>query len=351
MDLPSKPKHDLSRIRLLGFHSDETSSRATRIGAAKIGLSITADASGIAYPLTVGVPTTGGPTGGTPFISLNATAATGPFTITLTDPTGIVTFTASNSIAGTPVDATITGSGTSTITISSAFANNITQILQTTLSFLASAPGNDTVTLSATSGSGQTATGSIKLMDLPCFVSGTQIATANGAVRVEDLSAGDRVITASGAIRPVRWIGHVTIDCDALRQPSSHYPVSIQAGAFGRNLPQRDLLLSAGHHVFTDGILVPVSALVNGITIARQPVSRVTYWHVELDTHDVILAEGLPTESYLDTGNRSSFRSSGRQRRARRAPTTVNASSICAGGCLKRPRFWGFRRARTLTFG
>jgi hypothetical protein len=73
-------------------------------------------------------------------------------------------------------------------------------------------------------------------------------------------------------------------------------------------LPQRDLLLSPGHHVFADGILVPVWALENAITIAREPVSQVTYWHVELDTHDVILAEGLPTESYLDTGNRSSFR-------------------------------------------
>ena len=124
---------------------------------------------------------------------------------------------------------------------------------------------------------------------------------------MENLTAGDQVITAMGQIRPIRWVGHTTMDCGELWEPSACYPVRIRTGAFGRNLPQRDLLLSPGHHVFVDGVLVPASALVNGITIVREPVGRVTYWHVELDSHDVILAEGLPNETSLDTGNRATF--------------------------------------------
>ena len=88
-----------------------------------------------------------------------------------------------------------------------------------------------------------------------------------------------------GQIRPIRWVGHTTMDCGELWEPSACYPVRIRTGAFGRNLPQRDLLLSPGHHVFVDGVLVPASALVNGITIVREPVGRVTYWHVGLDSH------------------------------------------------------------------
>ena len=56
------------------------------------------------------------------------------------------------------------------------------------------------------------------------------------------------------------------------------------------------------------GHLVPIMCLVNGTTISRTPVEAVTYWHVELDAHDILLAEGLPAESYLDWGDRDFFR-------------------------------------------
>jgi len=59
--------------------------------------------------------------------------------------------------------------------------------------------------------------------------------------------------------------------------------------------------------VFIDGVLVPVRYLVNGCTVAQVTVEAITYWHVELPSHDVLLAEGLPAESYLDTGNRAAF--------------------------------------------
>ncbi len=73
------------------------------------------------------------------------------------------------------------------------------------------------------------------------------------------------------------------------------------------NLPEHDVRLSPGHAVYVDGVLVPVGHLVNGATIVQEAVKQIRYFHVELDSHDVLLAEGLPCESYFDDGNRSAF--------------------------------------------
>lgn len=107
-------------------------------------------------------------------------------------------------------------------------------------------------------------------------------------------------------------------------------PVRVRSGAFGKNLPERDLYLSPDHAVFQEGVLIPVKHLLNGTSVARVPMQRVTYWHVELDRHDVLLAEGLPVESYLDTGDRSSFQNGGA---VVAMHPTFNAISRDAGGC------------------
>ena len=78
-------------------------------------------------------------------------------------------------------------------------------------------------------------------------------------------------------------------------------------GAFGENVPERDMYLSPDHAVFVDGVLIPVKLLINGTSITQVKRDRVTYYHVELPDHAVILAEGLPVESYLDTGDRANF--------------------------------------------
>jgi hypothetical protein len=85
------------------------------------------------------------------------------------------------------------------------------------------------------------------------------------------------------------------------------WPVRIQSGAFGEDLPVRDLWVSPFHSILLEGVLVQVEKLVNGATIVQVPRERVEYWHVELDSHDILLAEGLPAESYLDVGNRTAF--------------------------------------------
>ncbi|MGE7418766.1 Hint domain-containing protein [Methylobacterium tarhaniae] len=147
-----------------------------------------------------------------------------------------------------------------------------------------------------------------------CFTSGTCVRTLRGEVAVEDLRVGDHAVTASGALRPIVWIGHRRLEADGPVLPPSQQPVRIRAGAFGPGLPVRDLRLSPGHPVLVGadadgagGHLVPIMCLINGTTIAREPVASATYWHVELDSHDILLAEGLPAESYLDWGDRPFF--------------------------------------------
>jgi hypothetical protein len=124
---------------------------------------------------------------------------------------------------------------------------------------------------------------------------------------VEDLVEGDEVATASGAARPAIWIGSRRIAPRAHPRPWEVNPIRIRAGAFGEGAPVRDLMLSPGHAVFVDGVLVPAGNLVNGATIVQEEVESVRYFHVELDAHDVLLAEGLACESYLDDGNREVF--------------------------------------------
>ena len=147
-----------------------------------------------------------------------------------------------------------------------------------------------------------------------CFASGTRIRVARGDIAVEDLAVGDRAVTASGALRRIRWLGHRTIACRGQARTHDVLPICIAAHAFGTGLPQRDLHLSPGHPVLvgadTDaggGHLVPIMCLINGTTVRRAEVDAVTYWHVELDAHDILLAEGLPAESYLDWGDRTFF--------------------------------------------
>ena len=81
----------------------------------------------------------------------------------------------------------------------------------------------------------------------------------------------------------------------------------VQAHAFGPELPHRSLHLSPDHVVVADGALIPVRHLCNGATVQQKAATAVIYFHVELDAHDILLAEGLPAESFLETGNRGAF--------------------------------------------
>jgi T5SS/PEP-CTERM-associated repeat protein len=150
------------------------------------------------------------------------------------------------------------------------------------------------------------------LVDVACFAAGTRIRTTRGEVKVEELREGDAAFTAiDGREASIIWIGHRAVDCKRHPRPETVWPVRISAGAFGRNLPKRVLTLSPDHAVYVNEVLVPVKHLVNGTTIRQVKVDRVTYYHVELERHDVIYAENLPAESYLDVWDRGNFANGG----------------------------------------
>jgi len=141
-----------------------------------------------------------------------------------------------------------------------------------------------------------------------CFAAGTRILTMRGEIAVQDLLPLDQAITPDGSARPIRWIGHRRIDLASHPRPELVAPIRIRRDAVAPNQPHRDLIVSPDHALFIDGVLVPARRLVNHATITREPADHaVTYFHVELDTHAILLSEGLPTESYLDTGNRGFF--------------------------------------------
>ncbi len=146
-----------------------------------------------------------------------------------------------------------------------------------------------------------------------CFAAGTPILTERGEIAVEDLIVGDMVRIWSGGASPIRWIGRRHVDCTSHPDPAKVLPIRVRAGAFGDAMPERDLFLSPDHAVFVPeaNVLIPIRYLANGDGIAPFQVAEVTYFHIELDEHDILLAAGLPVESYLDNGNRSNFENGG----------------------------------------
>ena len=152
------------------------------------------------------------------------------------------------------------------------------------------------------------------------------------------------------------WLGHRQMHCATHRAPEEVWPVRIRRGAFGPDLPRRDLLVSPEHALLVDGFLMPARALLNGATIVQERVARITWWHLELASHDAILAEGLPAETYLDTGNRAAFANAGpclqlHPRFGRQVHTALACAPFAAQGrAVERTRAHLLFRAAELGF-
>ena len=146
---------------------------------------------------------------------------------------------------------------------------------------------------------------------LNCFAAGTRILARHGEVAVEHLAVGDMVVLATGGTASIIWIGQRSIDSANHPRKSEILPVLITADAIEPGMPARDLLLSPDHALFLDGHLIPAKALLNGNSIRQIERASITYYHIELAAHGVVLAEGLPAETYLDTGNRTAFENAG----------------------------------------
>jgi hypothetical protein len=135
-----------------------------------------------------------------------------------------------------------------------------------------------------------------------CFGRGTLIRTAHGEVPVEDLANGAFVMTTNGAM-PIKWVGRQTIRRNA--SASWHprvAPIRVSRFAIDDRTPERDLYLSQEHSLLIDGVLIPVKHLVNGRSIAFDDDAKMSetieYFCVELDTHEVIFAEGTAAETF-----------------------------------------------------
>lgn len=145
-------------------------------------------------------------------------------------------------------------------------------------------------------------------IDILCFARGALIETPDGPRLIEDLSIGDWV-TTQGGVAVIRWIGSVHVSSARLKMQPWLRPVRIGAGALGGGLPRRALMLSPRHGVLVADwraallfdapeVIVEAIALINDRDIRQtEPGSGVEYFHILLDRHELVIAEGVPTES------------------------------------------------------
>lgn len=137
---------------------------------------------------------------------------------------------------------------------------------------------------------------------VPCFVEGTRIETVQGPVPVEDIAVGDLVLTLDHGFQPVMWHG---VRC--VPSSGSMAAVRIPAGAFGAHgalavSPQHRLHFSGWRAELYAGeaeVLVKAIHLVRAGRLAQDlSGAPVTYHHLLFSRHEIILAEGLWSESY-----------------------------------------------------
>ncbi|MDE3027825.1 MAG: Hint domain-containing protein [Paracoccaceae bacterium] len=172
-----------------------------------------------------------------------------------------------------------------------------------------------------------------------CFAKGTLIVTKRGEVPVEQLALGDEVLTMDNGFKPIKWIGRRELRHGLLQAFKNLRPIRILAGSLGGGLPWRDLVVSAQHRVLvhsaiaqrifgTREVLVAAKHLLElpGVEIIEDAIG-VEYWHFMLDQHEVVFAEGAPSESlYAGTETLKSLSSAARAELLTLFPELTNHS-------------------------
>lgn len=142
-----------------------------------------------------------------------------------------------------------------------------------------------------------------------CFVAGTRLLTDKGEKPVEDIAHGDMVWTLDNGFQPVRWAFCAMRSSQDIEAHPNLAPVLIRAGALGAARPRHDLRISQQHRVLLKGplaeemfgcreVLVPAKLLIDveGVSLDRSGAD-VGYYHIMFDVHQVLLSNGLATES------------------------------------------------------
>jgi hypothetical protein len=152
-----------------------------------------------------------------------------------------------------------------------------------------------------------------------CYSMGTKILTKKGYVYIENLKVGDEVLTkgrirsnqvSNGELRyrsePIIWISSFSVK----NASSNSSPICIRPNAFGKNMPFETLYVSPDHGMIVNGQKIAAKDLVNGKSIYQDTTSLdIEYYHLEVDSHSVLNANGAFAESYLECGNnRKMFR-------------------------------------------
>lgn len=150
-----------------------------------------------------------------------------------------------------------------------------------------------------------------------CFLKDSLIKTKNGYMPVQDIAPGEMVsvfIDGTEEQKEVVWAGtaHVVVNAN-LPEDLAGYPVRILKNSISENVPFKDMLITPEHCLFVEGKFIPARMLVNGCSIYYDTtITSYDYYHIETEKHSVIMADGMLTESYLDTGNRCNFRQAGK---------------------------------------
>jgi hypothetical protein len=129
---------------------------------------------------------------------------------------------------------------------------------------------------------------------------------------VETLRVGDLVVvehpSKGRSVEPIAWLGHRRMHLHSRADRVFNAPVRIRASAIGPNLPSRDLILSPDHCIYIDGHLLRAYRLVNGASVVQEYPRTVDYYHIEIESHGLIFAEGLTVETFLEEEASTFFR-------------------------------------------
>lgn len=141
----------------------------------------------------------------------------------------------------------------------------------------------------------------------PCFTPGTRISTLSGERPVEQLSIGDKIVTRDNGVQEIAWIGTRLLGRADMQRAASLRPILVRAGSLGHGLPARDVMLSPCHRILimpdhpaarAGESLIAAQDLIDHREIMPLDTLRVTYIHIMFEHHQVVMADGMWTESF-----------------------------------------------------